>query len=298
MPTPSTHHSDNRCWVIPSCPDASGLFLLNPSHTHFLLLLRSGESDFPHTWCTPGGGWKEGDCSSLATAVREFEEECGSVPFFSVLTSIDHPTNGFTTHVVEGPGTFWDPTLNSEHVDWKWFSFCCLPPNLHPGTRYVVDFLQSYPHLVERSVLPRKSGKTRKNSAKDGSNQVKLSTVEPVWPAEHFLAELDSRHPGSFYPLSWQWRGKMGNGKVQVELHAHDVKTDEVTIDLIKSFDREKGYGTKVLRELTILADRLKVTLTLFADSLGAMTTSELKRWYKTFGFRTIGGDFMRRKPR
>ena len=144
---------------------AGMLFVCRADGT-LLLLLRSDAVSQPGTWGVAGGGigedWvrtpvpRESQVSDpgvfMATALREAEEECGSLP------------PGFTSRAVVGSTTYedcgfryrtficdvtleqkeaWTPQLRSpdgETSEFKWFHVEDLPPRgrLHFGTSYVL----------------------------------------------------------------------------------------------------------------------------------------------------------------
>lgn len=89
---------------------------------HLLLLKRGQDCDHAGTWALPAGGIEPGEDPAF-TAKRELEEETGYR-----LTSDQDPqlierwVNGdgvdFTLFRVDGRR--FSPTLNHEHIGWKW----------------------------------------------------------------------------------------------------------------------------------------------------------------------------------
>ncbi|KAL4458616.1 hypothetical protein ABPG75_013481 [Micractinium tetrahymenae] len=131
-----------------------GAGLLLTCDGEVLLLRRAGKHNFG-TWGLPGGNADPGDADLLATARREAEEEMGpGVPPFEVLTQV-LTTRGkrgqkhYTVFVARiGPEdrASWQPQLNEEHSDWRWFRVAELQaanPPLHP---VVALALQASPH--------------------------------------------------------------------------------------------------------------------------------------------------------
>lgn len=95
-----------------------------------LLMLRAATTtDFPSTWCFPGGGIELGETPEQ-TAIRESQEETGYAPG-DLLTVLDWD-DGFTTFGIILPATFV-PALNEEHVGYVWAPLSALPQPLHPG---------------------------------------------------------------------------------------------------------------------------------------------------------------------
>lgn len=84
-------------------------------------------------------------------------------------------------------------------------------------------------------------------------------------------------------------------GNTLVELNSIDDYT--IHISSIRAIHRQKGHGSNALKELCELADNLSVNLQLFPKSYGAMTNTQLEKWYSKYGFVKIG-DKMIRMPK
>lgn len=111
-----------------------------------LLLLRApSATDFPLTWCFPGGGIDDGETPEQA-AIRESAEEIGYTPE-TPLRLIDW-LDGFTTYAIDVDAPFV-PTLNAEHWGYAWAPRASLPMPMHPGCELT---LQRAP-LVAPAVL-------------------------------------------------------------------------------------------------------------------------------------------------
>lgn len=111
---------------------ASGILLFDPSFKWVFLLQRALHTNSGLVWSIPGGHVEPDDSSTLDAALREFEEECGSRPLFSLKHK--HTFDGYTTFVaVYNASLPWEPTLNHEHIDHNWFHISSLPENVHPG---------------------------------------------------------------------------------------------------------------------------------------------------------------------
>ena len=115
-----------------------------------LFLKRGPGGDAPGAWCFPGGT-TEGDETAEQTALREAEEEVGSIPagkrvvhtrsitpietINAAVTATAAPTQDkvdFTTFIQHVPQEF-TPTLNGEHTGWAWAAINEPPAPLHPG---------------------------------------------------------------------------------------------------------------------------------------------------------------------
>lgn len=95
-----------------------------------LLLLRApSATDYPLTWCFPGGGIDEGETPEQA-AIRESTEEIGYTPE-TPLRLIDW-LDGFSTFAIDVEAPFV-PTLNAEHLGYVWVPLATLPTPMHPG---------------------------------------------------------------------------------------------------------------------------------------------------------------------
>ena len=94
----------------------------------------------PGTWGLPGGHLEEGE-GALQGALRECEEEMGSVPEHRTL-HLD-VANGYATFFARLP-RFFDPVLNEEHDDFRWFRVedASLVPNLHPAMPRLIEIVR------------------------------------------------------------------------------------------------------------------------------------------------------------
>ena len=87
----------------------------------------------------------------------------------------------------------------------------------------------------------------------------------------------------------------IGNAHVVIEYDG-----DGVRIKNIQSHDQGSGAGTRALQYLIRLSEKYKVPLNLYAKGYASTKTSQLKNWYKRFGFEPddSGAQEMQRKPK
>jgi 8-oxo-dGTP pyrophosphatase MutT (NUDIX family) len=108
-----------------------------------VLFLRRGEdSNNAGQWDFPGGHSKD-DETPEETAVRESEEEIGSVPDGSrkvLIQAVDDDDLLSTCFIQRVPARF-SPTLNDEHDDWTWAFPDDSPEPLHAVTRMALPKL-------------------------------------------------------------------------------------------------------------------------------------------------------------
>jgi len=83
----------------------------------------------------------------------------------------------------------------------------------------------------------------------------------------------------------------------ELELREHDYLSNTVDIANIRMRLVQEGKGSQVMQKLSDLADKYKVTLRAHAEPYGdGMPRTKLKRWYKFFGFKDRGQNWMVRK--
>ena len=87
----------------------------------------------------------------------------------------------------------------------------------------------------------------------------------------------------------------IGNAHVVIEYDG-----DGVRIKDIQSHEPGSGAGTRALQYLIRLSEKYKVPLNLYAKGYASTKTSQLKNWYKRFGFEPddSGAQEMQRKPK
>lgn len=60
---------------------------------------------------------------------------------------------------------------------------------------------------------------------------------------------------------------------------------------------RGQGHGTVLLKQIIEEAEKDGVTLRLHVFASGALTTGQLNRWYKRYGFKTMPNGTLTRRP-
>ena len=119
----------------------AGVLVYCTSTNRFLLGLRSKLVNEPNTWGTFGGKI-EGDTDPKMAALRELKEETGyngnvDLQLFDVFQSGNFKFYNFLGKVEEE----FSPTLDWENESAEWFSLNDFPPNLHFGTKRLLDKL-------------------------------------------------------------------------------------------------------------------------------------------------------------
>ena len=119
----------------------AGVLVYCTSTNRFLLGLRSKLVNEPNTWGTFGGKI-EGDADPKMAALRELKEETGyngnvDLQLFDVFQSGNFKFYNFLGKVEEE----FSPTLDWENESAEWFSLNDFPPNLHFGTKRLLDKL-------------------------------------------------------------------------------------------------------------------------------------------------------------
>ncbi|GMV18607.1 MAG: hypothetical protein AMXMBFR56_68310 [Polyangiaceae bacterium] len=113
--------------LFPSAPSAAGVLLTARSTGRSLFLLRSDDG----YWGTPGGHVERGETPYVAM-LRELEEETGRVVIDRESLRAPVRVGSYLLFFATVPREF-APTLNEEHVDWRWASLASPPQPLHPG---------------------------------------------------------------------------------------------------------------------------------------------------------------------
>jgi len=129
-------------------PQCAGILLVRDDGA-VLLVRRSQQVSEPGWWSIPAGREDAGDTDLIATALREFQEETGSLPPMQLVSF--HPSRTlrrdgtprgvFTTVIATiptGAAARWQPRLNWENDAWGWFYPGQLPQPLHPGVELFV----------------------------------------------------------------------------------------------------------------------------------------------------------------
>lgn len=122
-------------------PQAAGIVFVAKDGDVLLLRRAKDEKNYGGHWGLPGGGGDAGE-TPLATALREFKEECGldadpATPI-KLLNRTETP-NGWTFSTFAKPTEDkFVPTLDGEHSGYCWASLDQLPRPLHPQVEKVL----------------------------------------------------------------------------------------------------------------------------------------------------------------
>jgi len=83
----------------------------------------------------------------------------------------------------------------------------------------------------------------------------------------------------------------------------HASRDGQLWIDNIRAFQHKDGAGSELMRAVCEIADKHGVTAALFAVPLATgpkqkkIPAAKLIGWYKRFGFKLQGDDYMERAP-
>jgi 8-oxo-dGTP pyrophosphatase MutT (NUDIX family) len=141
----------------------AGILFFSSDQSQVLLTLRSGRVQEPFTWGIPGGAvsvegmtpYIESQAHTptelplevlLDTALKEAEEELGSIPDVELLNPFDtvkYRDGGFTYTTffisVDTDLEDWELVTDWENIEARWFETGELPKNLHFGVSYLVS---------------------------------------------------------------------------------------------------------------------------------------------------------------
>jgi len=122
----------------------AGVLVYCTQTKRFLLGLRSELVNEPNTWGTFGGKIDD-DADPKSAAQRELKEETGyngniNLQLFDVFQSGNFKFYNFFGKVEEE----FDPVLDWENESAEWFTLNEFPPNLHFGTKRLLDKLNNF----------------------------------------------------------------------------------------------------------------------------------------------------------
>jgi 8-oxo-dGTP pyrophosphatase MutT (NUDIX family) len=120
--------ADKRRNDAEGSPHCAGILFCAPG-PQYLLVKRSDRDE----WEQPGGHIEPGEYAEQA-ATRECVEEIGSCPDgqrWPIRITTNPDGGDYTCFQQEVPEPF-EPNLNEEHTEWKWFFADSLPENTHP----------------------------------------------------------------------------------------------------------------------------------------------------------------------
>lgn len=126
-------------------PVGAGLLIVRLPDEKILLVKRSDEVTMPGYWAAPGGSVEEGEVE-IEGAVREGEEELGGLP--GDIRIDEEPSEWsdgvsfrFVTFLGVTSDRSWEPEINWENDDWRWFNPSRLPRLVMPGTHKAIQDL-------------------------------------------------------------------------------------------------------------------------------------------------------------
>jgi 8-oxo-dGTP pyrophosphatase MutT (NUDIX family) len=127
-----------------------------------LLLKRSPSCGNGDTWGVPGGQ-RRGSEASYAAAIREAEEELGTVPKHGVISALAIHRGArryevFACKTQKKIRRQWSPTLNHEHVGFRWarLEWCVRHvADLHPVLALIIEDSEGRRWLEQAFVAPQ-----------------------------------------------------------------------------------------------------------------------------------------------
>lgn len=182
-----------------SCPRNAGVLFLCPSSSRVLLSLRSPKSSAPNTWAMFGGGVEDGE-SIIEGVKREVLEECQFKGPYLLLPSyvFNDPDRDFVFHSFIGiVKEEFQPIINWEHTDSKWFDIDDLPSPLHPGLE---DYLEHKKSQID--------GIIRDCCAIKEQNALGAANISGTGVANAWASKKDMQKTYDFL-----WSGDNGNPK-------------------------------------------------------------------------------------
>jgi len=105
-------------------------------------------------------------------------------------------------------------------------------------------------------------------------------------PADQFIDEFNN----ATSPHPWDNKKRI-HGLTM--MHLSRLRKDAIYIHDISAIEPNQGHASKTMKFICSLANKLGVQLELTAKAFGnnRMTTEQLEKWYKKFGFSTIRQD-------
>lgn len=132
-----------RFFSIAAKQKAAGILFVCLEDDTVFLQKRSKKVDHPGFYATPGGGVEKGE-DFWEAAVREIEEELGSMPKIKQVldTKVSDGKVYYVTFICEmalEEKKKWEPKINHESDEAKWFSAHKLPSPLLPEFKKALD---------------------------------------------------------------------------------------------------------------------------------------------------------------
>jgi 8-oxo-dGTP pyrophosphatase MutT (NUDIX family) len=140
---------------------ASGFLFFCPEDNTILLCKRSNSVEDPGTWGISGGAVGNGFYENsgdedqpdnsllLSTAIKETEEELGSIPNIDVIGTTDFKSGSFLYRTFISKISLKEKEnftpqikLNWENTDFKWFDLNNLPAGIHFGVSFALSNFQ------------------------------------------------------------------------------------------------------------------------------------------------------------
>ena len=120
----------------------AGILAIDKQTGRILMCRRGMKTDSPNCWSFFGGTFELKDGIPRNTTIREFKEESGCAVEYLLSKKPFYVNNDNHLRFYTYIGLFHNKfpiKLNSENLDFEWFSIDHLPDNLHPGVKEMID---------------------------------------------------------------------------------------------------------------------------------------------------------------
>lgn len=259
--------------------------------------------------------WPEPSSEGLYNAIREMIHE----PLFNNKSLLENTENineferdGFDRYTLytgnySKPrykvGTFNDIEDATDEVNFLW--------NADPRTKqdfwYILNlnnetvWTHNPGEFVDQQMRSKKVKILPKDSDLNEDEPIEISDKKEKTKAQEFIDKVYNEFPE--WPLDYRWRFMIwGEGDAQefgiFQLVKEPYLEDTVEVRWFSAFPQRQGVGTRTMKVLQDLAKKDNITLTLFPWKHGKISPGNLKKFYRSTGFKgKRGSDMMTWKP-
>ena len=228
-------------------PHAAGAVSITPQG-EALFVKRCPGSDYPGTWCWPGGGLETGEDARTAAA-REHAEETGRP--MDPKDLLEHPLDRRTMDGVDF-ATYVAPTksrypvkLSDEHTEYKWAPLSKPPGPLHPGVEATLGRLAGLnpaeSHQGEDAKPAEHVAMIEYNGDFDMAGLIKhLRSLGSMGASRNIVAMS-----GDDEPVKFNWDGDGADKILAAEIDGTDVLAEGAADAEFNESDHPRGTGGK-----------------------------------------------------